>query len=67
MGMDAVVKVLRAARLEQYIPVMDKQGYDDLDYLKALACNRTQFMEMSKAVLGMKPGHAMRLIEALSH
>ena len=64
-GMSAVVTVLRAARLEQYAGVMEDQGFDDVEYLRTLSRDEERFREVSLRELGMRTGHAMRLIDAL--
>ena len=61
LGMDAIRKLLRAYRLEQYADAFDEQGYDDLPYLREL--DEESLRKVVKDQIGMKPGHMERFIK----
>ena len=61
LGMDAIRKLLRAYRLEQYADAFDEQGYDDLPYLREL--DEESLRKVVQDQIGMKPGHMERFIK----
>ena len=63
VGFSHVRALLEHCRLEQYAATFEEEGYDDLPFLRGLEVEKLK--GIATAELGMKPGHAAKLIKMM--